>query len=538
MPAGKRDKAKDGGAAARRVPSAVSAVTVYADRAMVTRVAHLAADVGEGTVVVAGLPAALDEYSLRVGGAGPARVRVTGMKIARDFFGEPTAADLLQAQQASEKAEDERRVLADQRDVWARRVAALQQMAEAAAPDLAKTLARRRVDLVEAEGTVGFLFDNMTKAHAQLAKLDRALRVKDRELEKVRFACDKRQRPRPREEKTVAVGYECMVGGELDLTLTYAMPDAGWEPTYDLRYDAADGSTEVRYLAAVYQRTGEDWDRVQLRLSTARPAAGAGPPALEARYVDFRREVLYAAAPARAVASKQAAADHAVQEEAEAYAPAPLEVATAAVEATGPTVTYAVAGLPSVPADGEPHVVNVAAYRFRGEAAYVVVPEYGEAAYLRVSATNDSDLFFLAGVTNVFRGDEYVGRATLERVVPGAAFEYYLGVDDRLKVKHEVQPLTDDAAGLTGGVRRLSFKMQTTVENLTGAPARAVIKQRLPVAVNKDIKVRAGDAKPKPDAKGADGVWEWAWDLKDKEKRQLTFAYDVEFPRGREVTGL
>jgi hypothetical protein len=71
----------------RRADSRVSAVTAYTDRAMVTRRAYLTLDVGEGTIVVTGLPATLDEYSLRVAGLGPAKVRIMGVKIGRELNG-------------------------------------------------------------------------------------------------------------------------------------------------------------------------------------------------------------------------------------------------------------------------------------------------------------------------------------------------------------------------------------------------------------------------------------------------------------------
>lgn len=545
MVAKKKETGKSGPAVVAAA-SIISAVTVYADRAMVTRVAHVSLDVGEGSITVTGLPAALDEYSLRVGGLGPARVRIMGIKIGREFPGQPTAADLLKIQQSLEKAEDEKRLLADQRGVLAQRLSDLKALAAAAGPDLARTLARRKVDLAEAEGIVSFLYENQNKANAQLAKLDRTIREKDRDIEKLRFAFEQRRQPRPREEKSVAVGYECSMGGEFDLTLSYIMPHASWEPTYDLRFNGAEGDTEIRYLAAVCQQTGEDWDRVTLKLSTARPQEGAAPPALEPRFVDFfvprpaappAPAMRSAGAEAMKSARKEAMDTFAVEEEADA-APVLAEVAEASVEAAGPAVTYGVAGLPSVPADGQPHVVAVSTHRFRGELTHMVIPQLTQTAYLRAKAKNDSNLLFLPGVANIFRGDEYVGRAALEAVVPGGEFEYYLGVDDRLKVKFDSLRQADDAAGFTGANRKITFKSEAELENLTGGAANVVLRQRIPVALNKDIKIKIADGKPKADEKKDDGLLEWRLAMKAEEKKTVTLTYEVEFPKGREVTGV
>lgn len=548
----RRKKAGREGPRTHRADSTISAVTAYADCAMITRTAHLALDVGEGAIVVRGLPAALDEYSLRVAGSGPAKVRIMGVKIGREFPGRSSAAQAEKLRQALERAEDERRALADKREVAAERRRGVQALSEAATRDLAKTIARRRIDLAEAEGVVSFFYDDLGKSNAQMLKLDKALRDKERELEKLRFEYEKHKAPRPREEKTAAVAYECSVGGEFDLALSYVMPNAHWEPMYDLRFDEALNETEVQYRAAVYQSTGEGWADVNLKLSTARPQAGAAPPELEPKYVDFYQP--YVAAPASVAGpapTPAAAAKHARfagAEEPQELVEAEVDLepaayyqageAEAAVETRGPAVTYVVPGLPFVPADGEPHVVAVSNHRFRGELAHVVVPEHGDVAYLRAKVTNGTELTFLAGVANVFRGDEYVGRAELELTVPGAELEYYLGADDRLKVEHDCQRITDESSGLTGSNRKMTFKAETELENHTGGAADVVVKQRLPVPLNKDIKVKMTEAKPKPAEKDDDGLLEWHLTLKEGEKKKITFNYDVEFPKGRDVAGV
>lgn len=544
----KRPRARSRGPKTHRVSSTVSAVTVYADRALVTRQAHLALDVGEGTIIVGGLPAALDEYSLRVAALGPAKVRLLGMKIERSMADRPAAAQLEKLRLALEKAEDERRLLSDKRTIAAERLQGVKTLSEAAIPDLAKTLARRRLDLAEAEGVISFFYEDLTKSNAQLIKLDKALRDQERAVEKLRFEYDKVKSPRPREGKTVAVTYECAMGGEFDLALSYVMPHAGWEPTYDLYYDEAEKRTEIFYRAAVSQSTGEDWESVKLKLSTARPQAGAAPPELEPQYLDFGLAYQAPAAPA-AVAAAEFVVDRkmAAGEEEREFETAfedleaqgfPPELAEAQVESAGPAVSYAVPGLPSVPADGEPHLVGVSSHRFGGELAHVVVPERAEATYLRARAANESELAFLPGVANVFRGGEYVGRAKLGLTVPGAEFEYYLGADDRLLVTYDRRRVEDDSAGLTGGNHKITFRTTTELENQTGGAADVVVRQRLPVPLHKDIKVKLTEAKPKPAERDDDGRLEWTLALKTGEKKTITFNYDVEFPKDRVVPGI
>ena len=92
--------------------------------------------------------------------------------------------------------------------------------------------------------------------------------------------------------------------------------------------------------------------------------------------------------------------------------------------------------------------------------------------------------------------------------------------------------------GLTGANRKITVKAETELENRTGAAAKVMLTQRLPVPLNKDIKVKATEAKPKPARKGDDGLYEWHLNLKNGEKKTVTFNYDVEYPKDRDLEGI
>ena len=75
--------------------------------------------------------------------------------------------------------------------------------------------------------------------------------------------------------------------GKLDLNLSYAVAGAQWTPAYDYAAArAADRSVDLGYFGVINQTTGEDWNKVKLTLSTARPSLGGGAPALTPWVVD------------------------------------------------------------------------------------------------------------------------------------------------------------------------------------------------------------------------------------------------------------
>jgi hypothetical protein len=64
--------------------------------------------------------------------------------------------------------------------------------------------------------------------------------------------------------------------------LNYLVDAAAWRPQYKLRAgNTMKDAVQVEYLAAIIQQTGEDWQGVEMRLSTAQPMLNATPPELK-----------------------------------------------------------------------------------------------------------------------------------------------------------------------------------------------------------------------------------------------------------------
>ncbi|NTW90662.1 MAG: DUF4139 domain-containing protein, partial [Erysipelotrichaceae bacterium] len=64
------------------------------------------------------------------------------------------------------------------------------------------------------------------------------------------------------------------------IRLSYLVANCGWSPTYTLRTEAEQNEVRVECHGLVQQMTGEDWNEVELTLSTASPALSASGPGL------------------------------------------------------------------------------------------------------------------------------------------------------------------------------------------------------------------------------------------------------------------
>ncbi len=80
---------------------------------------------------------------------------------------------------------------------------------------------------------------------------------------------------------------ETKQASKVNLTLKYAVGNARWLPSYDIRFNSVDAPLFVNYKANVQQSTGIDWKNVDLSISSGNPEEGGQSPQLTPWRLDF-----------------------------------------------------------------------------------------------------------------------------------------------------------------------------------------------------------------------------------------------------------
>jgi hypothetical protein len=73
---------------------------------------------------------------------------------------------------------------------------------------------------------------------------------------------------------------ECSESINSPLHMSYYIASAGWVPLYDFRVDDITKPLSIIYNSNVYQSTGEDWNNVNIKLSTNNPSLSGNKPDL------------------------------------------------------------------------------------------------------------------------------------------------------------------------------------------------------------------------------------------------------------------
>jgi uncharacterized protein (TIGR02231 family) len=528
----------------------IESVTVYPDRALVTRRGDATLTSGASEVLVAGLPLELEVESLRASGRGEVGVRIIGVEAREQPVTQASNETARQARRELEAAQDAGKALASQEAILNNRAQTLQKLSGDAARWFAESLAKGESSLDNFSAMLDYVGAQMRELDAGRATLV----IQKRENETLQNALGARLEQWEDEdlstEHVVAVLVESSGEGQWQLELSYVVSGASWTPLYDARVStlAEQERFELGLNALVTQRSGEDWQDVALTLSTARPGLGTLPPKLEPVWLNDRRyEPVMASEFARPRTAMMRAAPAGESEEGGfdemQRAPSPPAMIEAQhVEATiesvseGATVEFKLPHHLSVPGDGQTHRVSIATREFPSKFDFFSIPRRVELAYGRATATNNSGLSLLEGAVSVFRDGVFVGRAVLKNTAPGGEFSLFLGPDEGVRAKRELVSRETDKNFL-GSQKRVHFAYSIEVQNLKPRVVNLAVQDQIPVSRSENIKVKLRSSSPEATA-GDLGLLNWELVLQPNEKRTLRFDYGVEAPRETTIMGL
>jgi uncharacterized protein (TIGR02231 family) len=552
--------------------SALTAATIYPDRAVVTRTAsQIEVPAGTTEISFAQLPAALLDESVQVSAKGSTAAALLDITTRIAYVtAEPdarvkTLEDQLLALRREERAlNDQGSVLESQRAL----LTSIEKVSTTPVTSRPGETPPARPALEDYEKLLGFSAAQRTRLDAAAQKLDI-----DRSTLAEKIAATQAQlnelrgkQPSRRAQKTVTVRLATEAAGKLDLTLSYGLPGASWTPAYDARLRSEKRQVQLDAFGLVRNGTGEDWKAITLTLSTARPGLGGAAPEIAPWLVDVARPVAYGNVTTSSMAFDRSMAVAKRKSEA-LSAPgardygdpivAPETVAAtlafAQIETAATSASFKIATPVTLASDNTPQRLPLGSVTLAAELSYQATPKLQETAYLAAAVVNRSELPLLAGALNVFLDDTFVATARLATTMPGEKFTLNLGADEGIAIKRKIVSRFTEDTGFTTKSRRTTYDVLMTVTNNKRTPERVVIKDVVPVARDEKIVVTLLEPEPgdllKPEAaaaqppkagiaRDAEGKLTWRLDLKAGQKREIPLKFSIEHPADLPVTGV
>ncbi|HTR81037.1 MAG TPA: mucoidy inhibitor MuiA family protein [Bacteroidota bacterium] len=515
------------------LPSKVTAVTVYGDRAAVTRTGRASVQAGTYDLSFDNLPADMLDQSVRVSGKGSG-ASILDVRVETAFL-DTTAQERIHALQS--KLQDLQLQLAEYND----RLTVLNTERDfilQIKPQVNDTPGKEakipQPTVEEWQKMLSFFDANLNKIFAEQRKIGKDRTDLQAKIDALQRQIGQIGPGSRRSAKNIVVSVLATKAGDIELDARYVVLDAGWYPHYDIRVSTESRDIELTYHGMIHQSTGEDWENVDLSLSTAHPDVGGVQPELTPWYVNIMepRPMFKSMDNApRPLNEGMVSAQNAVSVER-------IENVVAQVETQTTSALFHIGAKSTVLSDNTPHAVTIAIEKLPASFSYSSSPKISPFVYLKAVVSNSSDAPLIAGAANIFSNDDFVATTRLNTIPPGETFEASLGTDPSITIERKlINKFTDYTGTFTKNVR-VTYEFSYTLENHKKTQDTVLVQDQLPVSQNEKIVVEQIEPSPN-DIKADDhGMLAWHVLVKPGEKKTWDLKFNVEYPRGLSVSGI
>ncbi|TNF36844.1 MAG: mucoidy inhibitor MuiA family protein [Deltaproteobacteria bacterium] len=519
------------------VKSKITAVTVYADRAQVTRSGAIELSGAAQRFVVAGLPGWIDEESVR---ATTSTGRILDVVVERTFLAEASEEAVRKADAAVNEIADQLQAIGDEEAVVRAEIQQLEAVRAFSLDKLPRDMATRETKVATFGETVDYISGTLRRDHKQLRELARQRRTLQPQLQARTQARNELRARAQLEQRDVIV--EIDGRGHAKLTLTYLTPGATWEPLGEMRAGSQGSKVTLAQFAQVVQTTGEDWEGATLSFSTQRPAETLNVPEVQSLLLGSAGSGLSEVLGRMGQSFQKAQSTYAAQNESfsqgnadyRANVARQMEIQNRVVSTfetlaqRGTTAHYDALSTRPVRTDGKPIRVPIAHNTFEATPKLVAVPEVSLNAVRTAEIVNTADQPVLPGKVALFVDDAFVGTSEVAFVAPGETFSAYLGVEDRVKLS---RTLDRKRSKLDRGSRRTTLKVSFVIEaeNLSDVPMTLELGDRVPVIGDDALEIDEVKT-PKGSKRDANGVVRWSVTLAPKTSKSWRIEYELEYP--------
>ena len=545
----------------------ITAVTVYSDRAKVTRHATVEIPAGKSAIAFTDMPFDLVRDSLRAEGHAQAQVTFGAVSLKKIFVANAASPHELELYKQYEPLKDRQKFIDAERAALAAKksfLLSLGQQATASSNDEIKRNDLKSQQWMTAANDIhAGILDTMKSA----VELD----IKQRELEE-EVARIRGELQEFGKKKTnayiVMVPLETERATKLDIDLSYQVTNATWFPLYDARLDTTgENLLQLVQYGVVKQQTGEDWEGVSLSLSTARPQLAASLPYLKPIWIDAQLvsdlavppQVIGAADPLaewrqKAEARRLSLESETAPPESEETAPVPMvtpirpqedyraHLTPAIIETGGFVSEYKIPGPANVLSDGSDTKLMIGNFDAQSEMQVHVKPQLSTDAYLVTQMKLKGDAPILPGAVNLFRDGAFIGQSNIPLLRPDEEYDLSFGIDDQVAVKRNTLKDENKEEGMISKDNVIERQYVTEIENLHASPVKLVVKKINPKSKNQkvvvDIRKDFTTAGYVMDAKNIKGLMHWKFDMPAKSKKEIKLGWSVTWPKDHRLTGL
>lgn len=554
----------------------VTEVTLYQGQALVTRSITIPdVDAGPVEVVVGPLPAAVVQDSLFAEGGEHTAIRA--VRFRQRSVSEAPGEKLRELQEAERDLNWRRKEVQAKLSLLQHRDSYLTKLEKFTAPAATAEMSKGVLNAESLIEISNYNFEKRQDIEFKRLEVTQEADAINREMAEIQKQMRELTGGSGRIEREAVVFVDHRGNGPLEFDLNYLVGNCGWKPAYTLRADSKKEQVSIEYTAMIRQVSGEDWNNVKLRLSSASAALSSAAPTLSYFAVDLqqaapaenqqmqspnissgsfqfrgqlkdindRRDQLLGgqkkAISREAFVNNSYALNQTANDLQLLEVMAGEELTQAEAVASSPlSFSYELKQPVSVDSRADQQLVRIMQTNLKGELYYLAMPVLSEFVYREALLTNTTGYDLLSGPITTYLDGRFVGRAELGTVAQGQSFVAGFGADPQLRTSR--QRIKRDV-NVQGANQIVNLEFELKVENFKDQKVTVRVMDRMPYADNASSLKVSLDETSRALSKDEDyrrierpkNILRWDVtvdaDATGPKAAELTFDYTMEFAR-------
>ncbi len=342
--------------------------------------------------------------------------------------------------------------------------------------------------------------------------------------------------------------------GRINLNLSYMVRGPSWKPIYDLRVLRNKKQMNLTYHALIKQNTGEDWNNIRVSLSTAQVHVSGQQKSLSPWRIS-----LYTKTPVggfhRPTGMRRDSSSHRFEVMppkgkknnshkqmfngfGNSVASKPrLRSSKVNVNTKATSVVFNIKQKYTLASDNNPHKVSIMNQNFDAKFRYSTVPKLAPFAYLKANVVNNSLFPLLAGKTNVFLDNNFVAHSYMKSVAPGEKFWTFLGVDEAIKVEYKFIKRYEKTEGIFSKSKVFTYEYLIKIKNKKKSKITLVVWDQLPISSSADLKVTLVQPQINANNKkikiNKQKFIEWFYTPEAGQELKIPLTFNISYPAGQ-----
>ena len=400
------------------------------------------------------------------------------------------------------------------------------------------------VTVAQLKDAIDFYKAKTLEINKSISKLNKEKIELNSELSKVKTQLSELNFNENQRSNQVIILLDVSKSSIADCKLTYIVGNCGWEAAYDVSAKELSEKVNLKYKARLYNKTGNDWDNVDLVLSTADPKVSATQPIMNPWYVNvapvYRAPVSMRGSRNDYVVSAEQKLDKSrndmessLEEIAQDGITQNQGVNFKQIEVNAFTTEFDIKNKCSCPSDGKPYSVDIKEVNLPSTFTHFVVPKMDNGALIMANIVNWQELDLISGPSSIYLNGAFIGNSEIDTRNVSDTIALSFGRDTKVVVMRKLKKEMSSRK-IMGSSQRETFLYETTIRNNHTTPILIYVYDQLPVSKNDQITV-SQEVVSNGSVNSITGEVKWEFTLQPGESKTFDFGYSLKYPKDMNV---